>query len=266
MNKPTPISRLPIIPKMEACIREGKSFNNLGSTLGTAIRWEGGFWILSTTSWRSRPNKVYERTAIDIAVGRKGERPFLIRPPYLDDPRAEYYYQQHWVFNNGNGRSVIEKIKAEVTDDLYASYIDRTMQRRLDALQCVTFMRKFATDTIINPKTKRKNKIRKNVYWLVCHGCARGKDLSINATPIPWEPDYHCYGDESNISIPHYNTKTGTTTYTNRVWHNTPNPIYNRFEVPLVKYGWYFSTTGQLAFESADPKFTIPDSFFKGGK
>lgn len=253
MNKPTPISRLPIIQKMEACIKEGQSFNNLGSTLGTAIRWEGDFWILSTTTWRCEPDKAYERTAVDIAVGRKGERPFLIRPPYLNDPRAEYYYQPRWVYNNGSGRSVMEKIKTEVTDDLYARYIDRTMQRRLDALQCITFMKKFATDTIINPETKRKNKIRKNVYWLVCHGCARGKDLSIDATPIPWEPDYHAYGDiDPWVNRPKY--------------HEEPNPIYKRFDVPLVEYGWYFSTTGQLAFKSTDPKFTVPDDFFKGGK
>ncbi len=248
MSNPTPISRLPINQKMEACIKEGKSFNNLGSTLCTALRWEGDFWILSTAVWRDN-GESYGQVAVDIAVGRKGERPFLIRPPYCDDPRKKFLWEPTYQYRDGRYfKTVMKKKDVDVQDDLYARFIDRTMQRRLDALMCYTYMKKYATDTVINPKTGRKNKIRKNVYWLICHGCPRGKDLNIDATPISWETDYHAYGDiDPWVNRPRY--------------HKEPNPIYKRFEVPLVKYGWYFSTTGQLAFESDNPKFIVPENF-----
>lgn len=240
MDKPVPIYRVPIRDRILRCIKTGECFNALNQQLATALRWENGFWILSVRVYRNTKDKYSMPVDLDIAVGRKNEYPFLIRSPYTDDPRANKIYVPHWPKNwwskPGSHEPVMHEAELDVKYNHYAEVTDMTMIRRLDMLHAVTIMQKRGVDEFINPETGRKNKARKNVRHLFCYMCEEGMALNIDSPWVAhakdmWSPD------------------------PNKKYHWIRNPKYNFQVVPMIEYGWYFATSGKLAFKSADPEF-----------
>ena len=76
-----PLSKCPFDIKLIRAIHERKSFSNLGSTVATAIRWEGDYYIITVRGGWKRDGS----GDFDIAIGRQGEVPFLFRSlPYIN--------------------------------------------------------------------------------------------------------------------------------------------------------------------------------------
>ena len=145
-----PLSKLPIRKKLYRAIMEKLQFSNLESNVATAIRWVGDNYIVSFRStWNSAKTQ-------DIAVGTKGEYPFMFRSPFTGAPTSGLvpsYNGDTWAMR-------------EVTPDYcYYYYHNVPIATRLGTLGFDTFRKKVAVGRKMNEKTHKMN----NVYASVPH-------------------------------------------------------------------------------------------------
>ena len=255
MSKPVPIYRVPIRVRIFRCIRTGESFNALNSKYCTALRWEGNFWILTCRIYRTGDDGLTDHVDIDYAVGHKGERPFIIRPPYRDDPRKKFLWQMEYTYIPTFQKKGVKKVEVGIFDDLYAMFVDQLIVKRLDSLGCISWMKKIGVDEYINKETGRKNHVRKNVYHLEVHDCAEGSDLNVDSTIPRHAKDYWQWTDKNG-------NPCDSTVHWADGGRFRRNPKYKFRTVPMIEFGWYFTTNGRLAFKSTAPTFT-PDEFLK---
>lgn len=145
-----PLSKLPIQKKLFRAIMERRQFSNLGSNVGTAIRWVGDTYIVSCRpTWDA--SKVW-----DVAVGRRGEYPFMFRSPFTGDPtsglRPDFY----------SDGTKMEKVTPKLC---YYYYYSVPIATRLNMLGFYIFRKQIAVGRKMNEKTHRMN----NVYATVPH-------------------------------------------------------------------------------------------------
>lgn len=255
MSKQVPIYRVPIRDRIYRCIRTGESFNALNSKYCTALRWEGNFWILTCRVYRVNESGRYESVDVDYAVGHKGERPFIIRPPYRDDPRMKFIWEMKYQYVPSFQKVGVIKKEVDIFTDLYAEFVDRLLVTRLDSLGCFSWMKKIGVDEYIKKETGRKNKVRKNVYHLEVHDCAEGSDLNVGSIIPRRAKDYWQWTDKNGIVC-------DDSVHWADGGRFRRNPKYKYRAVPMLEFGWYFTTNGMLAFKSTDTAFN-PDEFLK---
>lgn len=218
-----PLSKCPIRIKMFRAIMEHKSFSNLGSTTATAIRWEGDYYIVSMRVWLSDERKCHD---VDIAVGRQGKVPFMFRSPYNADPTKEQIYSYRYDNRCKDG------YKYELVDcdpkQRYHYCHDQSIATRLDQLQCINTRMSKCVRTVINPNTKRKNKLKASVSCVRVHP-------STNV-------EYEIGSDWWDVNP----TKDGeeTTFFKEIIW------------TPLFKRAWYYRS-GAIASESQEDKIQL---------
>lgn len=146
-----PLSKLPIRKKLYRAIMEKLQFSNLGSNVGTAIRWVDDTYIISMSpTWDT--SKVW-----DIAVGTKGEYPFMFRSPFTGDPTSGHVPSYH-----DGGIWTMRKV---TPDYCYYYYHNVPIATRLGTLGFDTFRKKTAVGRKMNEKTHKMN----NVYASVPH-------------------------------------------------------------------------------------------------
>lgn len=152
-----PLSKMPIEKKLFRAIMERRSFSNLKSTVRTAIRWEGEYYIVSMIVWDRDTRKNKE---MDIAVGRQGKVPFIFRPAFANDPTLDTLVDPVWNSKKQGWEYPVVKVDPK---QRYSACHEQGIATRLDQLQCICCRSRTAVGTIINPKTKRKNKIYASV-------------------------------------------------------------------------------------------------------
>ena len=210
-----PLSKLPIQKRLLRAIKEGRSFTNLESTAHTAIRWKEDYYIVSY-----RP--LYSMDSIlDIAVGRKGEVPFMVRSPYTGDPTEGKIDCFVW-----NEKTHIESIRTRDASpsECYSYHVNNSISTRLADLGIYTYRRKVCIKSVLNEKTHHMNKIYANVPTIDIY-----QEL-VDAYPI----GMNSYEILHDIHSKH---------------PDEPAPMPKN--IPLLKFAWYFRN-GSLALDSQD--------------
>lgn len=142
-----PLSKVPIRKRLYRAIMEKRQFSNLESNVATAIRWVGDNYIISF-----RPTRDSAKVC-DIAVGTKGEYPFMFRSPFIGDPTSGLV--PSW----GNGS------EAASPKQCYYYYYSTPIATRLGTLGFRIYRKKAAVGQKMNEKTHKMN----NVYASVPH-------------------------------------------------------------------------------------------------
>lgn len=246
------LSRNPFEVKLCRAIHDRLSFNNLGSTVCTRIRWVGNFYIVSFRSfslglgecgmnWTGRLPMV-KCGEIDIAVGRQGEYPFMFRSPFSGFPNKKY--------------ADSELSEAERAKETYRWFRNMDMYKRLEQLGCICSSDRVNIGEFINPNTGRKNKISVSTPHL--------RTVSINGTTPTAigdtledvagqlvDPTF----DPINENDPRHGTEYASE-YFNKRWQIVKDSIH---WVPLLTAGWYFRQSGKLIKETITPNVEKDD-------
>lgn len=141
-----PLSKLPIAKKLYRAIMEKRSFSNLGSTVSTAIRWEGDYYIISFAPFWQKD------FVLDIAVGEQGKLPFMFRSPFTGDPTTgELHY--NWK----------DETQKATPAECYSWNHSQSIVSRLADLGFIIQRGKTSVGRALNEKTGRMNNIYANV-------------------------------------------------------------------------------------------------------
>lgn len=217
-----PLSRCPIKPKIHRAINEGRSFSNPKSIQATSLRWEKDLWVLSMNicvfDMNKNPDDM-DRAEFDIAIGRKGERAFMFRSPYIFDPSKNLI--PIWDYDHENKKVDCSWKEPDAIHDTspYQKAKNQSIISRLyDIGICIRGKRRII-GTKINEETKRPNKIYAAVQCLEVFPSVAYQRMSIdmNVTDVP---DYS--------------------------WEE-------RTFVPLLVQGWY-DPAGNLLVQTGEPK------------
>lgn len=257
-----PLSKCPFDIKLIRAIHERKSFSNLGSTVGTAIRWEGDYYIITVRGGWKRDGS----GDFDVAIGRQGEVPFLFRSPYIKNPEGGMLTHTKYVpgqpdFWNGSYKEVTEEAEPKY---IYSNYYCPRIVTRLNQLGCLTTRRQTPIKTIINPDTNRKNTLKANCPCLIIH------HSTIEAYPVEyrWADQVRAAAGVNLKEIESVDYCSFDSNESWEKWRSQPNNVlaanaeneaYRNHEfIPLKKWGWYFRN-GMLAFEDHSNKIHLTD-------
>lgn len=263
-----PLSKCPFDIKLIRAIHERKSFCNLGSTVATAIRWEGDYYIITVRGGWKRDGS----GDFDIAIGRQGEVPFLFRSPFVKNPDVGVLTHMKYVplirkngtpdYINGSYKEVTEEADPKY---IYSNYYSPRIVTRLDQLGCLTVRHQTPIKTIVNPDTHRKNTLKANCPCLIVH------HSTIETYPVEyrWSDQVRAHAGVNLKEIESVDYKSlGSDSDAWEKWRRQPNQVlaaeaedeaYSHREfVPLKKWGWYFRN-GMLAFEDHSNKIHIAD-------
>jgi hypothetical protein len=209
-----PLSKCPIAIKIIRAIQERKSFNNLGSSVATAVRWVGDFYVVSVREY----TQAGKWEDIDIAAGRQGEVPFAFRAPYTFDPesptRIAPVYEKDPITNK---YATVYRDIYDTPKGMYANAYSVSFQTRLSTLQVHVYRKKAAVGTKINPATGRKNKI----YASVAH--------------------YNVYHDNGDV-FPIWMNLSDRLEQISKQNSDKEISFAPLKRIPLIKFGWYTRT------------------------
>lgn len=215
-----PLSRCPIMPRIHRAINEGRSFSNPKSVQATSLRWEKDLWVLSMNirvfDMNKNPNEA-DWTEFDIAIGRKGERAFMLRSPYVFDPSKNLI--PRWDYVKGKTVATWGEPDAMHNTSPYQWAKNQSIVSRLNDIGICMYGDRTPVGTKINEKTKRPNKIYATVQCLEVFPSLAYQRLSI---------DYD--------------------------WGDYPAGIWDeRTCIPLLAQGWY-DPAGNLLIQTGEPK------------
>lgn len=217
-----PLSRCPIKPRIHRAINEGRSFSNPKSVQATSLRWEKDLWILSMYTRVFDMNKNpddADATEFDIAIGRKGERAFMFRSPYIFDPSKNLIPGWDYDYKNKKSISLWHEPDDMHNCSPYQWAKNQSIVSRLDNIGICMCGDKTPVGTKINEKTKRPNKIYATVQCLEVF-----PSLAYQRLPIDYD------------------------------WGDYPDGIYaERTWIPLLTQGWY-DPAGNLLIQTGEPK------------
>ena len=247
-----PPSKNPISVKLWRAIHDRLSFNNLGSTVCTRIRWVGNFYIVSFRTfslglgdrgmnWTGRL-PMTGCGEVDIAVGRQGEYPFMFRSPSSGIPNKKYANSE---------LSEPERLK-----ESYHWFRTIDMYKRLEQLGCVFSSDRVKIGEFINPNTGRKNKISVSAPFLRIISIDGTTPTAIGDTMEDLagrivDPTF----DPMDENDPRHESEY-IQEYFNKRWDMIRNSM--RW-VPLLTAGWYFRNSGKLIKETIKPNIEKDD-------
>lgn len=150
-----PLSKLGIFHKLRKAIIYGEEFRTLGSSNRTAVRFiSDDIYIVSMSNsrWSSGP-----RREIDIAVGYKGQIPFMFRSPFVGDPLMDLdeMRKDGWCHPTRSAA--------------YSYVFESVFATRLQDLCICTGRAKTKVGEVKNEKTGRMNAVYASVPVLTYH-------------------------------------------------------------------------------------------------
>ena len=173
----TPLCRLSYLTAFQEAIRRGLPYTFKGKAGVVDLRWNDNIYIVSFTPRARDPKKINSVTLwtkdesspifdmlhpkrIDFIAGMKGQRPFMFRPPLLDDPNRKFMFRYRSLVQ---AKPTKKRTEADIAFK-YQHLFNKTMCTILDNLTGrPTWRDTRPVSKSINPVSHRMN----NVYALV---------------------------------------------------------------------------------------------------